>query len=291
MNIISFSREELNTMIYLCTALYFEANPFIKNFQLKRNSNLTRFAVYNNDKICLIITGTGANAAIGLTYLLSNITITSEDVLINVGVCGSTSKDQAIGSPYLINKIKDHSTNLTYFPEMLYKHPFLESSIESCPTIINTTQIHTLTEPLIDMEASYIYQAASYFIKPHQLFIFKIISDHLEGYRISKDEIEKLISPQIIPLIEWVNMLASTILVHNKIFSVEETKLYEEVVSKLRLSATMQAKLKQLLLYAKSCDKPISSIMDDFQQNNDIADLKVKTEGKRYFELLLSKLI
>lgn len=291
MNIISFSREELKTMIYLCTALYFEATPFIKTFQLKRNSNFTRFAVYNNDEIFLIVTGTGANAAIGLTYFLSTIAITPEDVLINVGVCGSTNKDQSIGSPYLIHKIKDHSTNLTYFPEMLYKHPFLESSIESCPTIINTTQIQTLTEPLIDMEASYIYQAASYFIKPHQLIIFKIISDHLEGQRISKEEIEKLISPHIIPLIEWVNMLSSTILVHNKIFSVEEIKLYEELVIKLRLSATMQAKLKQLLLYAKNCNKPISSIMYEFQQSNDIVDLKVKSEGKRYFELLLSKLI
>lgn len=279
-------------MIYLCTALPFEAQPFIKSFQLKRNSSFTRFSVYNNDDMYLIITGTNnINAAIGLTYLLSNVKVSSEDILVNVGVCGSKNKDFSVGSPYLIHKIKDHTTNMTYYPEMLYQHAFFESSIETCSGVITAKDINTITEPLIDMEASSIYQAATYFIKPHQIIFFKIISDHLEDIKLSKEDIENLISPYVNPLIEWVKTISSTILISNNTFSAEEIQLYEGLIKDLRLSMTMQAQLKQLLMYAKSCKKPISAIMREFRLNNDISELEVKTEGKRYFELLQSKLI
>lgn len=278
-------------MIYLCTALFFEASPFIKNFHLKHNPNYTRFSVYNNDTIYVLITGTGINAAIGLTYLLSNITIHPEDIFINVGVCGCTNKNIPIGSSFLINKIKDHTTNMTYYPEMLYRHNFLESSLESCLSVMSSSQIHTLFEPLIDMEASFIYQTATHFMKPHQLFLYKIVSDHLEDKKIPRDEIEKLITPHIHSLIEWAETISSTILIYNNIFTSEEVQLYDEIVLNLRLSVTLQSKLKQLLMYAKSCQKPVNAIMQDFLKNNDITNLKLKTEGKRYFELLQSKLI
>lgn len=279
-------------MIYICTALPFEAYPFINMLLLKRDSKLTRFPVYENDEIRLIITGTNnINAAIGVTYLLSNVQISSEDILINIGICGCMNKDFLIGSPYLIHKIKDHTTGRTYFPEMLYAHNFLETSLETCSRVITADDRELITEPLIDMEASSIYQAASYFIKPHQLIFMKIISDHLEDIKLSKDDISALISPYVNPLIEWMKSISSTILINNNTFIKEEIQLYEEIIRDLHLSKTMQSQLKQLLLYAKSCNKPISSIMREFQLHNDIADLKVKTEGKRYFDLLQSELI
>ena len=85
--------------------------------------------------------------------------------------------------------------------------------------------------------------------------------------------------------------ISSSILIKNNTFTKEEIQLYEEIIRELRLSITMQSQLKQLLLYAKSCNKPISTIMKEFRLHNDIADLKVKTEGKRYFDLLQSELI
>lgn len=279
-------------MIYLCTALPFEAHPFIKLLSLKRNTTLSLFPYYENENVGLIITGSNpTDSAIALTYLLSNRIPNAKDMLLNVGICGCKNKDLPIGSSYFIHKIKSHETNKTYYPDLLFRHPFGESSIETCSRIIEEKDIPTLTEPLVDMEASSIYRAASYFYKPHQIHIIKVVSDYLEGEKLSPDFVQGLISPYVFTILEWATQISDSVLAKNNGFTMEEEALILQLYEKLHLSVTMQLKLKQLLMYNKSKGNSIENILSDFLKANDVNDLKVKTEGKKYFELLQSYLI
>ncbi len=48
-------------MIYIVTAMYAEAHPFIESFGLKKDISQTRFQVFRSREaeICLLISGTG----------------------------------------------------------------------------------------------------------------------------------------------------------------------------------------------------------------------------------------
>ena len=60
-------------MLYIVTALYIEAKPLISLFNLKKDNIYTKFQVFSNKNIKLIISGTGKiKSATALTYLISN---------------------------------------------------------------------------------------------------------------------------------------------------------------------------------------------------------------------------
>ena len=46
-------------MLYIVTALYIEAKPLISLFNLKKDNTFTKFQVFSNENIKLIISGTG----------------------------------------------------------------------------------------------------------------------------------------------------------------------------------------------------------------------------------------
>lgn len=50
-------------MLYMTTALYCEAKPFIQHFQLKKTDQFHKFQVFLGEEITLIITGVGEIAA------------------------------------------------------------------------------------------------------------------------------------------------------------------------------------------------------------------------------------
>ena len=46
-------------MIYISVALGVEAKPIIKYFNLKRDNEIKKLQVFKNERITLIVTGTG----------------------------------------------------------------------------------------------------------------------------------------------------------------------------------------------------------------------------------------
>ena len=54
-------------MIYIVTALAQEAIPLIQHFKLKKDLSHTKFDIYRNDMIKLIVSGTGK-----LKYVMTN---------------------------------------------------------------------------------------------------------------------------------------------------------------------------------------------------------------------------
>ena len=73
-------------MIYVVTALYCEAKPWIHTFSLKKNIASSRFQIFQNDNICLVITQQGKlNAAIAVTDMFHLNPPKNTDLLLNVG--------------------------------------------------------------------------------------------------------------------------------------------------------------------------------------------------------------
>lgn len=271
-------------MIYICTSMYFEASPFIKNLNLKKDSKINKFEIFKNDEIILIITGVGKiKAAIAVSYLLSKYEPCASDLFINVGICGA-KKDMTIGNAYICNRIIENDTKKTFYPDMLFKHPFKEADVETCSNIVNSDK--KLEGQLIDMEASGIYQAALVFFETHQIFFIKIASDYLEAKNLSQAVVIKLVEDKAQSIIAWINEIKLGFLYNKNILSKDEQEILNLAVENLKLSSTMENQLKQLLIYYKLQHGDIIGILNIYKA----VECKSKNEGKRYFDKLKQEL-
>ena len=165
-------------MLYIVTALYIEAKPLISLFNLKKDNSYTKFQVFSNENIKLIISGTGKiKSATALTYLISNNDIKENDYIINIGFIASSNDNSQLGDIVYISKIQNAYSDTTFYPEMIYKHNFLEGSLTTFDKIIEN-KIENVE--YIDMEAYGFFQTASIFFKRDKIILLKIVSDILK---------------------------------------------------------------------------------------------------------------
>lgn len=274
-------------MIYICTALYLEAKPFIEKYNLKKDTKHEKFQIFENNYIKLIITGSGkVKAAIALSYLLSNIKINPKDIFINFGTCGCNNKNYPKGSLFLCNKIIDFETKKTYFPDLLYKNNFLEESIETHSIIINNSI--NLNGPLFDMESSGIYQCASLFFKLDKIFFIKCISDYLsDSSTASLVEISTNINLNIEKVFTFIESLSSKLGSKKAALSDDEIKFINKISTNMKFSETMKNEFKQICLYNKLQGNDFISSLADYTN----IEIKSKKEGKIYLEEFKRKFI
>ncbi|WDC84242.1 hypothetical protein PL321_18815 [Caloramator sp. mosi_1] len=123
---------------------------------------------------------------------------------------------------FLCNKIKDNETNFTFYPDILLKHPFKEAGIETFSRVVIKEEV---SEQLVDMEASALYQAASVFLKPHQIFFIKIVSDYLNIENIDKDIILNIIGKSVDKVVEWINNIKDALNYKEEVLTREEEEL------------------------------------------------------------------
>ena len=306
-------------MITIFTALYCEAEPIIRYFDLKRQNNINGFQLFSNNSIHLLITGVGGiNAAIGVTSLCSSSinTPTFNDIVVNLGICGAENLTLKKGTILLGNKIIDLSTNKSYYPDMIFRHKFIESTIltspvpvigrvrsndkgcitpESLSLIYNdstennfaVTDLVNTDLSITDMEASGVFHAAKLFYQPHQMFFFKVVSDYQDGKKISKKEVSSLISNNISQIAHWI------LPIHDELLSCAPMSFYEhekallnKTAEELKLTVSMQFQLKGLMHYYKIKHGDFVNDLEQFLQKNITKPLKNKNEGKKYFEQL-----
>lgn len=311
-------------MIYFSTALYCEAQPFIRYYNLKKEVTEHKFQIFKNENVILIITKTGnVNAAIGVTYLCSGRIPGPSDLFINIGVCAAYNNDIPIGTLFLCNKIIDQVTDRNYYPDVIFSHPFFESAITSSPCIINhvredihmeedidwldmneigkdaankekenlpNNKINIVNDTLIDMEAAGIYQAASIFFQSHQLIFLKIISDYGAKDKVTPEKITKLLQYNLEYIISWLDKINMNFLVDQNLFSTEEEESINKIARNLLCSVSMEYKLRQMLRYYKLSHGSFHEVVCRYLENPDMP-CKTKIEGKKYFEQLKSELI
>lgn len=226
-------------MVTIYCALYAEAQYLIQHYELKKASVSRHFQVFVNAErsMRVVITGVGkTNAAVAVTEISTMDLPSKEDLMVNYGSCagepmkksGTQSCDGGavlpVGSIIMINKLTDVESGRTFYPDMIYRHPFAEGEVETSvhayaaeaggrdgvPTRTDAAGENVQDKEMKrgeaagqsvcdesmaqaeitgwivhDMEAAALYEAGNFFYGPHQMMFLKVVTDH------GNDEIDK----------------------------------------------------------------------------------------------------
>lgn len=283
-------------MILIVTALYCEAKPFIEQYHLKKSTDINKFQVFQNEQIVLVITNPGSiAAATAVSHICTLFPLEDSDFLINVGVCGTADKSILAGSVFLCNKITEQSSGRSFYPDMLLKHPFSEADSVTVAGIIREGADYNKVKDgcnakIFDMEAAGIYQAASYYVQPHQISFVKIVSDYGEGNLPTPDKVTQLMEQNISKIAEWIQLLTKSRVENKPVFGIEEELRMQDIAKQLCCSMSMKMQLRQYFYYYKLANGSFMNMADDFCSSNPLP-CQSKREGKIYFEQLKDKLI
>jgi len=160
-------------MILIHTALLSEAQTFIEKYKLQKVNSSPK--IYSNEKIVVLIGGIGKeNTLRSLEYLFENYTI---EKAFNIGIAGCSDTTIKIGELFCTNKELENIR-------------CIDCKTVDSPQLPNTYLVHNT---LYDMEASYFVEGVEKYIDEKNIYIFKIVSDHLDNTVPKKDFIKKFI--------------------------------------------------------------------------------------------------
>lgn len=283
-------------MIYICSAMYIEAEPFIKRLGLKKDTQITKFQIFRNENFILLITGTGKiKSSIAATYMLTKHEPHESDIFLNIGFCGSKNIEYKIGQTFLCNKIIDADTQRTYFTDILFKHYFNETSIETfstpviCENLKSDNTVNNIDGELVDMESSALYESALTFMQPHQIFFIKIISDYL-NHDFTQDEIANLktiMNNSTEKIISWLTHINEKFNYSKNILTPKDIEIIDSISDNLKLSCTMKNEFKQIIKYHELINNDFSDIVSATLP----LKCKSKKEGKVYLEKIKQRFI
>ena len=269
-------------MIYITCAIYKEAKPLIEKYNLKRIDD-GKFQIFINEDLVLIITGSGqTSAAIALTYLLTKMNCSQGDFIINIGVCAGLKE---VGNAFIINKITDVATNRSYYPDVFYKHSFLESELFSGQSILSEGAY-----TLYDMEASSIYQSAIKFVTTDRISFIKIVSDNYSPDSLTSD-VDTLIAsimPQIDEYILLCKKISADETAENT--TIKNEAQFSQLSNDFHCSVTMENALLELLKFANASGIDIAPVLEDMR-NKEMIPCASKKEGKQAFEYFKKQLL
>ena len=267
-------------MLYIVTALYIEAKPLISLFNLKKDNSYTKFQVFSNEDVKLIISGTGkVKSATALTYLISKEDIKKNDYIANIGFVAS-NKNSQLGDIVYVSKIQNAYSDFDFYPEMIYKHNFLEGSLTTFDSIVEK-KIENIE--YIDMEAYGFFQTASIFFKKDKIIVLKIISDILKENvkdRILFDfEDDNLFNESYKKIYDFLLKFVNIPTDSRNNFNNNEQDLIKKVLENLKLSDTMTYELFNILKYLK-----IKYGNIDILKKYENIEINSKVQGKKIFE-------
>lgn len=287
-------------MIYIVSALYAEASPFIHALSLKKELQHPAFQVFSNESVKVILSNTGMiSSAIATTYLLTSNPPKDTDIICNLGCCASYETTTPIGSLYLCHEVTNTVTDFTYYPDMIYEHDLAEArlftvsrknEIPSQITLENSNIVSTDTT-LIDMEGAGFYESARIFFPPHRIFLLKLVSDYLNDSMTSSQQIEELFHSKAKRMIEFLTTMSEAQTSHEILFSQEEQNIISFLIEKLELSETMQHQVIQLMKYIKLRGNVLTTLLEPYCLELQHKQFQHKREGKMYVEQLKRALL
>lgn len=264
-------------MIYVVTALYQEAHGFIRELELKKNTAYAPFEVFDNENagIRLVVTGVGEIAAAAVVAAVcAQDGADAADFLINIGCCaaanagadsGCETVDSGmdsgygaahaaqIGDLYVCHKITEQATGKTFYPDILYRHPWKERELVTGMQPLQRAAAHGA---LYDMEAAAVYQAGIRFFSPDRMLFLKVVSDFgIAGQeRITAEALTGLLEQHVKEVVAFLTNLREAAdeeetLRNDGILQEDETVL-ERLFAALHCSQTMRASARQYITYA-----------------------------------------
>ncbi len=264
-------------MIYVVTALYQEAHGFIRELELKKNTAYAPFEVFDNENagIRLVVTGVGEIAAAAVVAAVcARDGADAADFLINIGCCaaanagvdsGCETVDSGMdsgsgaahaaqtGDLYLCHKITEQATGKTFYPDILYRHPWKERELV---TGMQPLQRAAAQGVLYDMEAAAVYQAGIRFFSPDRMLFLKVVSDSgVAGQeRMTAETLAGLLEQNVKAVAGFLANLWKAADEEEALRSggilQEDEAVLEQLFAALHCSQTMRASVRQYITYA-----------------------------------------
>ncbi len=260
-------------MITFFTALYPEAKGLIDKLHLKKQPEETRYQLFQGEHHRLIITGPGmiSAAVAAARHFTCYPSDSAQDIVINLGVAGlaSETENSTIGDLFLASKITEQATGRTFYPDLLYRHSFRLLPLTTVPVVCSDSSAME-KETLIDMEASALYQALLPHFSPDRMLFFKAVSD-IPGYTpIETVSPESLLEPHLEAVLTFTeklhDFLKSTAF-SEPALTPEELVLSQSITDLLPMTETMSRDYERLLRFAKLAEKPLASLLMQFQNS------------------------
>lgn len=264
-------------MIYVVTALYQEAHGFIRELELKKNTAYAPFEVFDNENagIRLVVTGVGEIAAAAVVAAVcAQDGADAADFLINIGCCaaanagadsGCETVDSGmdsgygaahaaqIGDLYVCHKITEQATGKTFYPDILYRHPWKERELVTGMQPLQRAAAHGA---LYDMEAAAVYQAGIRFFSPDRMIFLKVVSDSgVAGQeRMTAEALTGLLEQHVKEVAAFLTNLREAAdeeeTLRNDGILQEDEAVLEQLFAALHCSQTMRASARQYITYA-----------------------------------------
>ena len=182
-------------MQYIITALKSEAKPIIDFYGLEF-SGLSNFPIYKNDNFTLLITGVGRDNVSNVFNLFFKDNTVVKNNIINIGISGGRKSDCNIGQLFLVNKVSDEKSKLSFNLGSQHSFGLQNNEITTVSKPIENDNFKG--EGLVDMEAYEICKAINNLGGLNRLFVLKIVSDHMDmKHHISANQVQNLIKQKI----------------------------------------------------------------------------------------------
>lgn len=304
-------------MIYVVTALYQEAHGFIRELELKKNTAYAPFEVFDNENagIRLVVTGVGEIAAAAVVAAVcARDGADAADFLINIGCCaaanagadsGCETVDSGMdsgygaahaaqtGDLYLCHKITEQATGKTFYPDILYRHPWKERELVTGMQPLQRAAAHGA---LYDMEAAAVYQAGIRFFSPDRMLFLKVVSDFgIAGQeRMTAEALTGLLEQYVKEVAAFLTNLREAAdeeetLRNDGILQEDETVL-ERLFAALHCSQTMRASARQYITYAALTGYDWKAELEEWYARG-LLPCKDRREGKVRLEELKQVLL
>lgn len=291
-------------MIYLFAALYAEAQCIIEHYQLKKDTAHTRFQLFSNEaeEIRLVLTGAGnIPAACAVSSTFGDFPPGKEDFLVNIGSAADTADRKE--EIFLCSKITEQTTGRTFYPDVLYRHPFAETEVLTGAVPYRGDARLAKEVCLYDMEAAAVYQAGAYFLGPHQMSFLKVVTDHGISDRktVTPEQIKDIMKAHQMEIFAYLDTLREIV---RGAGAKEKTETengaqmcgerqkceMERLFADLHCSKTMEAAVRQHIRYWTLTGIDYRMAVDAMYKEGKLP-CRDKREGKRCFDELKRKLL
>lgn len=298
-------------MIYVMMALYQEAHGLIRELELKKNTAYAPFEVFDNESagIRLVVTGVGEIAAAAATAAVcARDGADAADFLVNIGCCAVGGCEPAdrdmdsgygaahaaqIGDLYVCHKITEQATGKTFYPDILYRHPWKERELVTGMQPLQRAAAHGA---LYDMEAAAVYQAGIRFFSPDRMIFLKVVSDFgIAGQeRMTAEALTGLLEQHVKEVAAFLTNLREAAdeeetLRNDGILQEDETVL-ERLFAALHCSQTMRASARQYITYAALTGYDWKAELEEWYARG-LLPCKDRREGKVRLEELKQVLL
>ena len=303
-------------MIYVVTALYQEAHGFIRELELKKNTAYAPFEVFDNESagIRLVVTGVGEiAAAAAVAAVCARDGADAADFLINIGCCAAAEGADSccepadrdmdsgygeanaaqIGDLYVCHKITEQATGKTFYPDILYRHPWRERELVTGMQPLQRAAAHGA---LYDMEAAAVYQAGIRFFSPDRMLFLKVVSDFgIAGQeRMTAEALTGLLEQHVKEVAAFLTNLREAAdeeeTLRNDGILQEDEAVLERLFAALHCSQTMRASARQYITYAALTGYDWKAELEEWYARG-LLPCKDRREGKVRLEELKQVLL